>query len=623
MKNLKKPARLPRKAPSNQTGGTAWGKKLAAEFSRMAQSADMKKLILLNFPYIIAFYMVEKAAWLYRHCNGDTVVDRLMVLFMNFGLAYKSVLPSFHPFDLMVGLVGAAALKAVIYFKGKNAKKYRQGEEYGSARWGNQKDIEPFIDPVFENNVILTQTERLMMSGRPKHPKYARNKNVIVIGGSGSGKTRFYVKPNLMQMPQKVSYVITDPKGTIIIECGKMLSDAGYKIKVLNTINFKKSMRYNPFHYIRSEKDILKLVNTIIANTKGDGEKSGEDFWVKAERLLYCALIGYIWYEAPEEEQNFSTLLEFINASEAREDDENFKNAVDELFEELEKDKPEHFAVRQYKKYKLAAGKTAKSILISCGARLAPFDIQELREITAYDELQLDTLGDRKTALFLIMSDTDSTFNFLISMVYTQLFNLLCEKADDVYGGRLPVHVRCLIDEAANIGQIPNLEKLVATIRSREISACLVLQAKSQLKAIYKDNADTIVGNMDSQIFLGGSEPTTLKELNAALGKETIDMFNTSDTRGNSPSYGTNYQKTGHDLASIDELAVLDGGKCILQLRGVRPFLSDKYDLTQHPNYKYTSDFDKRNTFDIEKFLNRKMKLKKNDVFTVVDADAL
>ena len=621
MKNLKKPARLPRKAPSNQTGGTAWGKKLAAEFSRMVQSADMKKLILLNFPYIIAFYMVEKAAWLYRHCNGDSVVDRLMVLFMNFGLAYKSVLPSFHPFDLMVGLVGAAALKAVIYFKGKNAKKYRQGEEYGSARWGNQKDIEPFIDPVFENNVILTQTERLMMSGRPKHPKYARNKNVIVIGGSGSGKTRFYVKPNLMQMPQKVSYVLTDPKGTIIVECGKMLSDAGYKIKVLNTINFKKSMRYNPFHYIRSEKDILKLVNTIIANTKGDGEKSGEDFWVKAERLLYCALIGYIWYEAPEEEQNFSTLLEFINASEAREDDEEFKNAVDELFEELEKKKPEHFAVRQYKKYKLAAGKTAKSILVSCGARLAPFDIQEVRDVTAYDELQLDTLGDKKTALFLIMSDTDATFNFLISMIYTQLFNLLCEKADDVYGGRLPVHVRCLIDEMANIGQIPNLEKLVATIRSREISACLVLQAQSQLKAIYKDNADTIIGNMDSRIFLGGSEPTTLKELNQALGKETIDTYNTSNTRGNSPSYGLNYQKLGKDLASVDELAVLDGSKCILQLRGVRPFLSDKYDLTQHPNYKYTSDFDKRNEFNIEQFLSRRLKLKAGDEFVVVDAD--
>ena len=623
MKNLKKPARLPRKAPSNQTGGTAWGKKLAAEFSRMMQSADMKKLILLNFPYIIAFYMVEKAAWLYRHCNGDSVVDRLMVLFMNFGLAYKSVLPSFHPFDLMVGLVGAAALKAVIYFKGKNAKKYRQGEEYGSARWGNQKDIEPFIDPVFENNVILTQTERLMMSGRPKHPKYARNKNVIVIGGSGSGKTRFYVKPNLMQMPQKVSYVVTDPKGTIIIECGKMLSDAGYKIKVLNTINFKKSMRYNPFHYIRSEKDILKLVNTIIANTKGDGEKSGEDFWVKAERLLYCALIGYIWYEAPEEEQNFSTLLEFINASEAREDDEEFKNPVDELFEELEQKKPEHFAVRQYKKYKLAAGKTAKSILISCGARLAPFDIQELRDLTMYDELQLDTLGDKKTALFLIMSDTDSTFNFLISMVYTQLFNLLCDKADDVYGGKLPIHVRCLIDECANIGQIPNLEKLVATIRSREISACLVLQARSQLKAIYKDNADTIVGNMDSQIFLGGSEPTTLKDLSEMLGKETIDSFNTSDTRGNSPSYGTTFQKMGHELLSRDELAVLDGGKCILQLRGVRPFLSDKYDLTQHPNYKLTSDYDPKNTFDIEKYLNRKEKIHPGDEFIVVDADSL
>ena len=462
-----------------------------------------------------------------------------------------------------------------------------------------------------------------MMSGRPKHPKYARNKNVIVIGGSGSGKTRFYVKPNLMQMPQKVSYVLTDPKGTIIVECGKMLSDAGYKIKVLNTINFKKSMRYNPFHYIRSEKDILKLVNTIIANTKGDGEKSGEDFWVKAERLLYCALIGYIWYEAPEEEQNFSTLLEFINASEAREDDEEFKNPVDELFEELEQKKPEHFAVRQYKKYKLAAGKTAKSILISCGARLAPFDIQELRDLTMYDELELDKLGDRKTALFLIMSDTDSTFNFLISMIYTQLFNLICDKADDVYGGKLPIHVRCLIDECANIGQIPQLEKLVATIRSREISACLVLQTRSQLKAIYKDNADTIVGNMDSQIFLGGSEPTTLKDLAEALGKETIDSCNNSDTRGNSPSYGTNYQKLGHELMSRDELAVLDGGKCILQLRGVRPFLSDKYDLTQHPNYKYTSDYDPKNALDIEKFLNRKEKIHPDDTFIMVDADSL
>ena len=621
MKNPKTPARLPRKAPSNQTGGTAWGKKLAAEFSRMVQSADMKKLILLNFPYIIAFYMVEKAAWLYRHCNGDSVVDRLMVLFMNFGLAYKSVLPSFHPFDLMVGLVGAAALKAVIYFKGKNAKKYRQGEEYGSARWGNQKDIEPFIDPVFENNVILTQTERLMMSGRPKHPKYARNKNVIVIGGSGSGKTRFYVKPNLMQMPQKVSYVVTDPKGTIIIECGKMLSDAGYKIKVLNTINFKKSMRYNPFHYIRSEKDILKLVNTIIANTKGDGEKSGEDFWVKAERLLYCALIGYIHYEAPVEEQNFSTLIEFINAMEVREDDEEFKNPVDLMFDALEAEKPNHFAVRQYKKYKLAAGKTAKSILISCGARLAVFDIAELREVTAYDELELDTLGDRKTALFLIMSDTDDSFNFLISMCYTQLFNLLCEKADDVYDGRLPVHVRCLIDECANIGQIPKLEKLVATIRSREISACLVLQAQSQLKAIYKDNADTIIGNMDTSIFLGGKEPTTLKELAAVLGKETIDTYNTGESRGRETSHSLNYQKLGKELMSQDELAVMDGGKCILQLRGVRPFLSDKYDITKHPNFKYTADADDKNAFDIEAFLSARLKLKPNEVCDVYEVD--
>lgn len=552
MKNLKTPAQRPRKAPSNQTGGTAWGKKLAAEISRMAQAADMKKLILLNFPYIIAFYMVEKAAWLYRHCNGDSVVDRLMVLFMNFGLAYKSVLPSFHLFDLMVGLAGAAALKAVIYFKGKNAKKYRQGEEYGSARWGNQKDIEPFIDPVFENNVILTQTERLMMSGRPKHPKYARNKNVIVIGGSGSGKTRFYVKPNLMQMPQKVSYVLTDPKGTIIIECGKMLSDAGYKIKVLNTINFKKSMRYNPFHYIRSEKDILKLVNTIIANTKGDGEKSGEDFWIKAERLLYCALIGYIWYEAPEEEQNFSTLLEFINASEAREDDEEFKNPVDELFEELEKDKPEHFAVRQYKKYKLAAGKTAKSILISCGARLAPFDIAELRDLMAYDEMELDLLGDRRTALFVIISDTDDTFNFVVSIMYTQLFNLLCDRADDQCGGQLKYHVRLLLDEFANIGLIPKFDKLIATIRSREISASIILQSQSQLKTIYKDAAETIIGNCDTMLFLGGKESSTLKEISETLGKETIDLYNTSDTRGQSPSFGTTYQKTGKDNANAE-----------------------------------------------------------------------
>ena len=622
MKNLKKPARLPRKAPSNQTGGTAWGKKLAAEISWMAQAADMKKLILLNFPYIIAFYMVEKAAWLYRHCNGDSVVDRLMVLFMNFGLAYKSVLPSFHPFDLLIGLVGAAALKAVIYFKGKNAKKYRQGEEYGSARWGNQKDIEPFIDPVFENNVILTQTERLMMSGRPKHPKYARNKNVIVIGGSGSGKTRFYVKPNLMQMPQKVSYVLTDPKGSIVVECGNALLKNGYKLKILNTINFKKSMHYNPFAYVHSEKDILKLVTTLMTNTKGEGS-GGDPFWEKSERLLLTALIAYLHYEAPVEEQNFATLLEMLNTMQVLEDDEEYQNPVDLLFEELAKKKPNSFAGRQYKLYKLAAGKTAKSILISCGARLAPFDIQELRDLTMYDELQLDTLGDKKTALFLIMSDTDSTFNFLISMVYTQLFNLLCDKADDVYGGKLPIHVRCLIDECANIGQIPNLEKLVATIRSREISACLVLQARSQLKAIYKDNADTIVGNMDSQIFLGGSEPTTLKDLSEMLGKETIDAFNTSDTRGNSPSYGTTFQKMGHELLSRDELAVLDGGKCILQLRGVRPFLSDKYDLTQHPNYKLTSDYDPKNTFDIEKYLNRKEKIQPGDEFIVVDADSL
>ena len=608
-------SKRPRKAPSNQTGGTAWGKKAAAAISGKMQSADMKKLILLNFPYIIAFYMVEKAAWLYRHCNGDTIVDRLMVLFMNFGLAYKSYLPSVHPFDLLVGLIGAAALKAVIYFKGKNAKKYRQGEEYGSARWGNAKDIEPFIDPVFENNVLLTQTERLMMSGRPKHPKYARNKNVIVIGGSGSGKTRFFVKPNLMQMPEKVSYVCTDPKGTIIIECGKMLSDAGYKIKVLNTINFKKSMHYNPFHYIRSEKDILKLVNTIIANTKGDGEKSGEDFWVKAERLLYCALIGYIYYEAPEEEQNFSTLLEFINASEAREDDEEFKNPVDELFEDLEKAKPEHFAVRQYKKYKLAAGKTAKSILISCGARLAPFDIKELRDLMAYDEMELDMLGDQRTAMFVIISDTDDTFNFVVSILYTQLFNLLCDKADDEHGGRLPYHVRLLLDEFANIGQIPKFDKLIATIRSREISASIILQSQSQLKTIYKDAAETIIGNCDTMLFLGGKESSTLKEISETLGKETIDLYNTSDTRGNSPSFGTNYQKTGKELMSRDELAVMDGSKCILQLRGVRPFLSDKFDITKHKRYKELSDFDKKNEFDVECYLKHELRLLTTEEF--------
>ena len=584
---------------------------------------DVKKFLTLNFPYLIIFYLVEKSAWLYRHCVGDSVVDKLYALFLNFNLAFAKPIPSFHPYDLLAGVIGAVAVKGFLYYQSKNAKKFRQGVEYGSARWGTAKDIAPYMDPVFENNIILTQTERLMMSSRPKNPKYARNKNVLVIGGSGSGKTRFYVKPNLMQMSPNTSYVVTDPKGTILIEVGKMLVNGGYRIKVLNTINFKKSMHYNPFHYIRSERDILKLVNTIIANTKGEGDKSGEDFWVKAERLYYCALIGYIWYEAPEEEQNFSTLLEFINASEAREDDEEFKNAVDLKFDELKEREPNHFAVRQYAKYKLAAGKTAKSILVSCGARLAVFDIAELREVTSYDELELDTLGDRRTALFLIMSDTADSFNFLISMCYTQLFNLLCEKADDVYGGRLPVHVRCLIDEAANIGQIPNLEKLVATIRSREISACLVLQARSQLKAIYKDNADTIIGNMDSQIFLGGSEPTTLKELNAALGKETIDSFNTSDTRGNSPSYGTNFQKLGHELMSQDELAVLDGGKCILQLRGVRPFLSDKYDLTQHPNFKLTADYDEKNTFDIGKFLDHKAKLHRQDSFVVVNADEL
>lgn len=615
------PSKRLRKAPSNQTGGTAWGKKAAAAISGMVQSADVKKLILLNFPYIIAFYMVEKAAWLYRYCNGDTVIDRLFVLFMNFGLAYQSYLPSFHPSDLMAGLIGAAALKAVMYFKGKNAKKYRQGEEYGSARWGNAKDIEPFIDPVFENNVLLTQTERLMMSGRPKHPKYARNKNVIVIGGSGSGKTRFFVKPNLMQMPEKVSYVCTDPKGTIIIECGKMLSDAGYKIKVLNTINFKKSMHYNPFHYIRSEKDILKLVNTIIANTKGDGEKSSEDFWVKAERLLYCALIGYIYYEAPEEEQNFSTLLELINASEAREDDEEFKNPVDELFEDLEKEKPEHFAVRQYKKYKLAAGKTAKSILISCGARLAPFDIAELRDLMAYDEMELDMLGDQRTAMFVIISDTDDTFNFVASILYTQLFNLLCDKADDEHGGRLPYHVRLLLDEFANIGQIPKFDKLIATIRSREISASIILQSQSQLKTIYRDAAETIIGNCDTMLFLGGKESSTLKEISETLGKETIDLCNTSDTRGSSPSFGTNYQKTGKELMSRDELAVMDGSKCILQLRGVRPFLSDKFDITKHKRYKELSDFDKKNEFDVERYLKHELRLLTTEEFDLYEVD--
>ena len=579
---------------------------------------DVKRLLLLNIPYVILGLVATNIGEAWRLAEGADFSAKLLGFLAAFPLALSNPMPSFHPTDLLVGMICGAGLRLAVYIKGKNAKKFRHNVEYGSARWGTAKDIEPFMAPKFEDNIILTKTERLMMSNRPKNPANARNKNVLIVGGSGSGKTRFWLKPNLLQMHS--SYVVTDPKGSIVIECGNALLKHGYVIKIFNTINFKKSMHYNPFAYIHSEKDILKLVTTLIANTKGDG-KAGDEFWTKAETLLYCALIGYIHYEAPVEEQNFSTLIEFLNAMEVREDDEEFQNPVDLMFEALEKKKPNHFAVRQYKKYKLAAGKTAKSILISCGARLAPFDIQEVRDITAYDELQLDTLGDKKTALFLIMSDTDATFNFLISMIYTQLFNLLCEKADDVYGGRLPVHVRCLIDEAANIGQIPNLEKLVATIRSREISACLVLQAQSQLKAIYKDNADTIIGNMDSRIFLGGSEPTTLKELNQALGKETIDTFNTSDTRGNSPSYGTNYQKLGKDLASIDELAVLDGSKCILQLRGVRPFLSDKYDLTQHPNYKYTSDYDKKNEFNIEQFLSRRLKLKANDEFEVVESE--
>ena len=572
----------------------------------------IKKLLILNLPYIIMGLFATNLGEAWRIAKDNSVLG----FFYALPVAFDNILPSFHPIDLLVGICCGLVFRLAVYLKSKNAKKYRHGVEYGSARWGNKKDIEPFIAPQFKDNIILTKTERLMISNRPKNPSYARNKNVLIIGGSGSGKTRFWLKPNLLQMHS--SYVITDPKGDIVVDCGNALLKHGYNIKIFNTINFKKSMKYNPFAYIHSEKDILKLVTTLIANTKGDG-KTGDEFWVKAETLLYCALIGYIHYEAPKEEQNFTTLIEFLNSMEVREEDESFQNPVDMIFDELAAKKPNHFAVRQYKKYKLAAGKTAKSILISCGARLAPFDIQEVRDITAYDELQLDTLGDRKTALFLIMSDTDSTFNFLISMIYSQLFNLLCEKADDVYGGRLPVHVRCLIDEAANIGQIPNLEKLVATIRSREISACLVLQAQSQLKAIYKDSADTIIGNMDSRIFLGGAEPTTLKELNQALGKETIDMFNTSDTRGNSPSYGRNFQKIGKDLMAVDELAVMDGNKCILQLRGVRPFLSDKYDLKQHPNYKFTADYDDKNKFDFDKFLNQKLKLKSNDLYYVID----
>ncbi|MCD8225418.1 MAG: type IV secretory system conjugative DNA transfer family protein [Clostridiales bacterium] len=584
-------------------------------------SEKTKKQFILHLPYVILGLFATNLGEVWRLMDGIDTSEKIMSLISSFSLVFSNPLPSFHPFDLMVGLLCGVALRLAVYLKGKNAKKYRHGTEYGSARWGTAKDIEPFVDPVFENNIILTKSEQLMMNNRPSNPANARNKNVLIVGGSGSGKTRFWLKPNLLQCSSKkypVSFVITDPKGSVLTECGNALQHYHYRIKVFNTINFKKSMHYNPFAYLHGEKDILKLVTTLIANTKGES-KGGDEFWEKSEKLLYTALIAYIHYEAPVEEQNFATLLEFLNAMEVREDDEEFQNPVDLMFEDLEKRKPGNFAGRQYRLYKLAAGKTAKSILISCGARLAPFDIQELREITAYDELELDTLGDKRSALFLIMSDTDSTFNFLISMIYTQLFNLLCEKADDVYGGRLPVHVRCLIDECANIGQIPNLEKLVATIRSREISACLVLQAQSQLKAIYKDNADTIIGNMDSRIFLGGSEPTTLKELNQALGKETIDSYNTSDTRGNSPSYGTNFQKLGHELLSVDELAVLDGSKCILQLRGVRPFLSDKYDLTKHPNYKYTSDCDKKNEFNIEMFLNRKLKLKARDEYEVIE----
>ena len=597
------------------------------------KKVNYKKLILPNVPYVFIALIATKLGQAFRLAPGTDFSSKLLGIMDGFSMAFQNIMPSFHPIDLLVGVAAAAIIRLVVYFKGKNAKKYRKNIEYGSARWGTREDIAPFVDPVFENNVILTQTESLMMSNRPKDPKNARNKNVLVIGGSGSGKTRFFLKPNLMQMHS--SYVVTDPKGSVVCEVGKLLERNNYKIKIFNTINFKKSMHYNPFAYIHSEKDILKLVTTLITNTKGDG-KSGDEFWTKAETLLYTALIGYIHYEAPPEEQNFTTLLEFINAMEVREDDEEYKNPVDRMFDELEEKDPNHFAVRQYKKYRLAAGKTAKSILVSCGARLAPFDIAELREITMYDELELDTLGDKifvnpknkkdtryyKTALFLIMSDTDSTFNFLISMIYTQLFNLLCEKADDVYGGRLPVHVRCLIDEAANIGQIPNLEKLVATIRSREISACLVLQAQSQLKALYKDNADTIIGNMDSRIFLGGAEPTTLKELNQSLGKETIDTFNTGESRGREVSHSLNYQKLGKDLATIDELAVLDGGKCILQLRGVRPFMSNKFDITKHPQYKYLSDANPKNNFDIEKFLSTQLKTKPDDVYEVFEVDA-
>ena len=582
---------------------------------------EIKKLLILNLPYLLFVWLFDKVGAAVRLSLGADASAKLLHLGDGFTAAFSSIAPSFHPVDLLIGIAGAVIVRLIIYVKGKNAKKYRKGMEYGSARWGTAEDIKPYTDPVFENNIPLTQTERLTMNSRPKQPKYARNKNILVIGGSGSGKTRFFVKPSLMQMHS--SYVVTDPKGTVLIECGKLLQRGGYRIKVLNTINFKKSMKYNPFAYLRSEKDILKLVNTIIANTKGDGEKSGEDFWVKAEKLYYTALIGYIWYEAPDEEKNFTTLLEMINASEAREDDEDFQNPVDLMFERLEEKDPEHFAVKQYKKYKLAAGKTAKSILISCGARLAPFDIKELRELMETDEMELDTIGDRKTALFVIISDTDDTFNFVVSILYTQLFNLLCDKADDVYGGRLPVHVRCLLDEFANIGQIPKFEKLIATIRSREISASIILQSQSQLKAIYKDNADTIVGNCDTTLFLGGKEKTTLKEISEILGKETIDSFNTSETRGRELSHGLNYQKLGKELMTQDEIAVMDGGKCILQLRGVRPFFSDKFDITKHPKYKYLSDADPKNAFDMEKHLRRRPAIVKPDeVFDYYEIDA-
>lgn len=580
---------------------------------------NIKKYVVPNIPYFIIALFATKVGQAYRLTPGTVFADKALKIVEGFSIAFKDLMPSFHGFDLLVGITIAAGIRLAVYVKSKNAKKFRKNEEYGSARWGTPEDIRPFVDPVFRNNVILTQTERLMMSNRPKYPKDARNKNVLIVGGSGSGKTRFWIKPNLMQLHS--SYVLTDPKGTVVNEVGKLFRDNKYRIKIFNTINFKKSMHYNPFAYIHSEKDILKLVTTLIANTKGEG-KTGDDFWVKAETLLYCALIGYLWYEAPEEEQNFSALVTFLNSMEVREEDESFKNAVDLMFDELAEKEPDHFAVRQYEKYKLAAGKTAKSVLISCAARLAPFDIAEIREITMYDELELDTIGDKPSVLFLIMSDTDNTFNFLISMIYTQLFNLLCEKADDVYGGKLPVHVRCLIDEAANIGQIPNLEKLMATIRSREISACLVLQAQSQLKALYKDSADTIIGNCDSRIFLGGSEPTTLKELSEALGQETIDTFNTGESRGRETSHSLNYQKLGKKLMSIDELSVLDGSKCVLQLRGVRPFLSNKYDITKHPNYKYLSDYDKKNEFDVEKFLSTKLKVKPDEEYAVYEITA-